>query len=62
MNEIEVALTGPERELVVALLDKELRNTRVEERHTDSPDFQEEVKREEKMLRGLLEKLRSVVV
>jgi hypothetical protein len=62
MGEIQVSLTGPERELVVALLETELRNTRVEERRTDTPDFQDEVKREERLLRNLLDKLRTVIV
>lgn len=62
MGEIQVTLTGPERELVVALLERELRNTRVEERRTDSPDFQDIVKQEEKTLRSALDKLRTVIV
>jgi hypothetical protein len=63
MGEIEVSFTGPERELLVALLEKELRDTRVEERHTDfSPDFQAEVKQEEVLLRRMIDKLRPTVV
>jgi hypothetical protein len=62
MGEIEVSFTGPERELLVALLERELRDTRVEERRTDSPEFQSEVKQEEVLLRRMLEKLRSTVV
>ena len=62
MGEIEVSFTGPERVLLVALLEKELRDTRVEERRTFSPDFQSEVKQEEVLLRRMIEKLRPTVV
>ena len=62
MNDKPVNLTPNERDLVVRLLDRELADTRSEFRRTDSsPDFREDVEREEKLLRELLDKLRGTV-
>ena len=59
MAELQLLLTAEERDVLLGLLDRELRDTRVESRHTDfSPDYQDQVKREEEVLRGLLDKLR----
>ena len=62
MNDNSITLTPNERDLVVRLLDRELGDTRSEFRRTHfSPEFREDVKREEKLLRELLEKLRVTV-
>jgi hypothetical protein len=37
-----------------------LRATHVEARRTESPDFQDEVHQEERVLRGVIEKLRGI--
>ena len=58
MDVLHLDLTTAERDLLVRLLSTELGNTRVELRHTDfSVDFEQGVKREVALLRGLLEKL-----
>ena len=59
MNETPIRLTANERDLIIALLDRELGDTRTELRRTDTPDFREDVEREEKLLRELLNKLRA---
>jgi len=51
LNEVEHA------ELLI-LLERELRETHVEARRTESPDYQDEVHHQETVLRGLIEKLR----
>ncbi|HKD36393.1 MAG TPA: hypothetical protein VKB78_06315 [Pirellulales bacterium] len=60
MNEMPIALTANERDLIIWLLDRELGDTRAEFRRTHfSPEFREDVEREEKLLREVLEKLRA---
>jgi hypothetical protein len=60
MAEFQLALSASERDLLLRLLSTELKNTRVELHHTDfSPDFRQEVKDEEGLLRGLMAKLHS---
>jgi hypothetical protein len=52
MNDSSITLTPNERDLVVRLLDRELADTRSEFRRTDSsPEFREDVGREEKARR-----------
>jgi hypothetical protein len=58
MFELQLSLTVEERGLLIRLLNTELGDTRVELRHTDfSPDYRGEVKKEEELLRSLLQKL-----
>jgi CRP-like cAMP-binding protein len=56
----QLELTSEERALLVRLLNTEFRDTHVELRRTRSTDFRQEVKKEEGLLRGLLDKLRTV--
>jgi CRP-like cAMP-binding protein len=56
----QLELTSEERALLLRLLDTEFRETHVELRRTRSTDFRQEVKKEEGLLRGLREKLRTV--
>ncbi len=59
MTEIRLTLSNDEWELVVRLLEQELSETRTEFRHTDSsPDYREQVRAEEHLLRELLDKMR----
>ena len=63
MADIPLTLTTNERDLIVRLLDRELGDTRSELQGTHySPDFREDVQREEKLLRELLDKLRVPVM
>ncbi len=53
-------LSADERSLLVRLLETALGDTRVELHHTHySPEFREQVKREEGVIRSLLEKLKA---
>jgi hypothetical protein len=61
MNDNSITLTANERDLLVRLLDRELGDTRSEFRRTHTPEFREDVEREEKLLRQLLDKLRVTV-
>jgi hypothetical protein len=54
-----LALDEVEHGELLALLEQELRETRVEARRTESPDFQDEVHHHELVLMGVLQKLRG---
>jgi hypothetical protein len=63
MTDVPLTLTANERDLIVRLLDRELGDTRSELHRTHfSPDFRDDVEREEKLLRQLLDKLRVPVM
>jgi hypothetical protein len=63
MTDVPLTLTANERDLIVRLLDHELGDTRSELHRTHfSPDFRDDVEREEKLLRQLLDKLRVPVM
>jgi hypothetical protein len=51
-------LNEVERAQLLILLERELRETHVEARRTESPDYQDEVHHQETVLQGLIEKLR----
>jgi hypothetical protein len=53
-----LSLTDEEREELLNLVEHSLGEVRVERRRTDTLGYQNEVRREESVLRGLLEKLR----
>jgi hypothetical protein len=53
-----ISLDERERNLLLGLLERELRDTHVEARRTKTPDFQARVHQEETVLRGLIDKLR----
>ena len=58
MNETHLSLTADELTLVRRLVDSAMREARVEVHRTHhTPSYREQVKAEEAMLRGLLEKL-----
>ena len=60
MTAINISLTAEERELLTRLLDTALGDARVEVHHTHySPDSREFLKRQESVIRELLNKLRS---
>jgi hypothetical protein len=54
-----LTLNESERDRLLILLEREMRETHVEARRTESPDFQDEVHRQESVLQGLIEKLRD---
>ena len=53
-----LSLNEGERIQLLVLLERELRETHVEARRTESPDFQDEVHQQETVIHGLIEKLR----
>ncbi len=60
MSETQVTLATDEKRFLVRVLETTLGETRVEAHHTHfSPEFREELLKEEKLIRGLLEKLRK---
>jgi hypothetical protein len=60
MAPTNLSLTAEERALLTRLLDLALRDTRVEVHRTHfSPEFREQVKAEESLLRGLLAKVQG---
>ena len=57
MQDIQITLTQTEKEYLVNLLDTVLGDTRVEARHTRTSEYREKVHEQEKLVRGLLDKL-----
>jgi hypothetical protein len=53
-----LTLDAIERVELLRVLERELRDTHMEARRTESPDFQEEVHHRESVLHALIEKLR----
>jgi hypothetical protein len=53
-----LSLNRVEHTVLLQFLEQALRETHVEARRTEAPDYQEEVHHREKLLRGLIEKLR----
>jgi hypothetical protein len=53
-----LSLDERERTFLLGILQRELQDTHVEARRTESPDFQARVHQEETVLRGLINKLR----
>jgi hypothetical protein len=58
MGTAVVALDGQERAELVRMLESALGDVRVEVHHTHTPDFRDQVKEREALLRRLIEKLR----
>ena len=52
-------LTQEEKEMLVGLLEKELDETRAENRHTESHEYKENLKDREKRVQDLLKKLKG---
>jgi hypothetical protein len=58
MVQFDTPFTAEERQYLVRVLEARLGDTRVEVHRTHSPDFREEVKQEEELVRALLAKIR----
>jgi len=58
MVQLDVDFTAEEREYLVRLLEARLGETRVEVHRTHTPDYREQVKHEEELVRNLLAKCR----
>jgi len=56
---MELKLNPDERELLLGVLERELRETRVEVRRTETASFRDGLVHDEDVLRGLIDKLRS---
>jgi hypothetical protein len=59
MSDFKVTLSSAERDYLTRRLQADLRETRVEERHTDNLRFKSEVSEEEDIIRTLLAKLKE---
>jgi hypothetical protein len=59
MTEFQVALTAEERQYLVDLLERALKDALLEEHRTRTPSYREHVLREEGLVQGLLNKLRQ---
>jgi hypothetical protein len=59
MSEFNLPINEQEREELLLLLKNALAETRVEVHHTHTPGYRENVKEEEEVIRGLLEKIEA---
>ena len=57
MTDLELTLTASEREYLLELLERALKDTRVEEHRTRTPSYREHVVQREDIIKGLLSKL-----
>jgi hypothetical protein len=55
-----LSLNEVERAELLTLLEREMQETRVEARRTESPEYQDAVHREETVLQGLIDNLRRL--
>jgi hypothetical protein len=56
---LALSLDADERAELLRILERELKDTHVEARRTESPDFQDAVHHREHILQGLIKKLRA---
>ena len=57
MTDLQLTLTIPERECLVEMLERALKETRVEEHRTRTPSYREHVVKREDLITSLLSKL-----
>ncbi len=57
MSTMSLQLDARERDYLADLLDTDLKETRVELRRSAEPDFRDELRGRENLIRGLLQKL-----
>jgi len=62
MNELHFELSNAERDFLAELLEKALKETRIEEHRTRTPSYRDHIIQEKEMLVALLEKLGKVAV
>jgi hypothetical protein len=58
-TQFTLTLDEQERAQLLVLLEREVRETHVEARRTESPDYQDEIHHQESVLHALIEKLRG---
>jgi hypothetical protein len=61
MTDLELNLTTAERECLVEVLERALKETRVEEHRTRAPEYREHVSQREDLITSLLGKLGQTV-
>jgi hypothetical protein len=61
MEPLQVTLTPQERDLLIVLLTEAVADKHAELRRTELGSFREDLRQQEKILRGLLEKLQQPV-
>ena len=59
MSDVQLSLTSPERECLVGILERVLKETRIEEHRTRAPVYREHVVDQEHLIASLLKKLGS---
>jgi len=59
MTETQVRLAAEEQTFLTELLERTLKSTLVEEHRTRKPSYREAVIRQERLIAGILEKLRA---
>lgn len=61
METLQIKLTPQEREMLTVMLTEAIADKHAEVRRTDQASFHEQLQQQEKVLRGLLEKLQQPV-
>jgi hypothetical protein len=59
-TQIALRISPAEQALLVGLLEAALADTRVEVRRTSTPDFHDELRRDEERIRSLLDRVRGL--
>lgn len=57
MSDVQLSLTKPERECLVGILERVLKETRIEEHRTRAPTYREHVVDQEQLISSVLTKL-----
>ena len=57
IESMELQLLDAERDLLSRILDREFNNLRTEVHHTKTPEFRDQLRTEEALLKGLIDKL-----
>jgi hypothetical protein len=57
MSELQLTLSGDERDFLAEILERRLQEKRVEEHRTRAPSYRKNVLQEEELIAGLLNKL-----
>ncbi len=59
-NDFTLSLSEPEKALILGLLESSLGDTRVEVRHTRTPDFHDHLLEREQVLKTLISRIKAM--